>query len=236
MAEFLIRFEDGVEETVEAESLDEAKKLAREMLREGDWQGETTCWPSATIYRDVDGEWVEAGETYITVHPEEPDCAEDEDGEELEHDWVDSDTQLHGGGVVVTEVCRHCGVVRVRDTWSDGRRRESISYRESDAETLRHFREEGRKAADRAELAEEPPAHLGALAREAYRERMEERLSETYEYVRERVLDPDADEDDGPESLQEAQEWFAAVFHRRPDRWDGGQLALWSQVVNHFTR
>jgi hypothetical protein len=234
--EYLIRFCDGVEETVEAEGLEEAKKLAREMLREGDWQLDNeTCWPSATIYAEEDGEWVEVAETYITVHPPEPGCAEDEEGE-MDHDWVDSDTQLHGGGVVVTEVCRHCGVVRVRDTWSDGTRRESITYRESDAETLRHFREEGRKAADEAELMAEPPSSLGMLAREGYAERMEARRRSVYEYVRERVLDPDADEDDGPESLQEAQEWFAAVFRRRPDRWDGGHLALWSQVVNHFTR
>jgi hypothetical protein len=163
---------------------------------------------------------------------QEPDCTEDEDGVALAHEWCEH--ERNSGGV--TEVCRNCGILKVRDTWSDGTRRESITYRESDAETLRRFREEGRKAADRAELAEEPPAHLGALAREAYRWRMDERLRKAYAYVRERVLDPNADEDDGPEDYSEAADWFAAVFKRRPDRQDGGHLALWSQVVNHFTR
>jgi hypothetical protein len=235
--EYLIRYCDGVEEVVEASDIDEAKQLARAALREGDWQGEETVWPSATIYSmNADGEWEEAAEVRVAIHPQPPPCAEDEDGEELAHEWAGEDMQVNGGGVVVTEVCHHCGTIRERDTWSDGTRRESITYRESDAETLRRFREEGSKAADGAELAAEPPAHLGALAREAYRWRMEERLRKAYAYVRERVLDSNASEDDGPEDYAEAADWFAAVFRRRPDREDGDHLALWSQVVTHFTR
>jgi hypothetical protein len=229
---FLVRFEDGVEEVVEAESLDEAKKLARAALREGDWEGdETTCWPKAEVYAEgEDGEWELVGETYITVHPKEPPCAEDEDGGEMDHDWCDEDLQAHGGGMVVEEVCRHCGTVRVRDTWSDGLRRESVSYRDADKATVSRFREEGREAADAAALAEEPPSSLGALAREAFRERMEERIAEAREDVRARVLDPDASEDDGPEDYDEAADYFAAIFERRPTAEDGDHLALWSEV------
>jgi hypothetical protein len=94
----------------------------------------------------------------------------------------------------------------------------------------------GRRAADSAELMEAPPAHFSEVARKGYKKRMEARRRSVYEYVRERVLNPDADEDDGPEDYEEAADWFAAVFGRRPDRWDGNYLALWSQIFTHFTR
>jgi len=182
MTQYLVRYEDGVEEVTEASSIDEAKRYARKSLREGDWQTDYTVWPSARIYAEgEDGDWVEVGETYITVHPEEPPCADDEDG--YEHEWVEEGVQLNGGGVVITEVCHHCGTLRERDTWSGGLRRESVSYREPDRETLRYFRRLGREAADEAELMAEPPAKLGALARAAYMERMEERLAKAREEV-----------------------------------------------------
>lgn len=45
----------------------------------------------------------------------------------------------NGGGIIMTEVCQHCGLYRVTDTWDqslDGQPREVIHYREADELSL----------------------------------------------------------------------------------------------------
>lgn len=80
----------------------------------------------------------------IEVNPDEPDCADDES-----HDWQSPHEVVrglrenpgvygHGCGVIITEVCCHCGSYKVKDTWaqrSDNGQQglESIEYRDADA-------------------------------------------------------------------------------------------------------
>src|SRR5690606_9177497 len=68
----------------------------------------------------------------ITLDPEEPDCT---DGQT--HDWRERGVRSHGGGVIITKVCAHCGRYRIHDTWaqrSDTGEQglEAIEYREPD--------------------------------------------------------------------------------------------------------
>jgi hypothetical protein len=60
-----------------------------------------------------------------TIDPDEPDCTGDG------HDWQSPEmlgglsenpgVVGHGGGVIVTEVCAHCGRYRTTDTWAQNR-------------------------------------------------------------------------------------------------------------------
>jgi len=97
--------------------------------------------------RDVDTVEIDRERYTIKTDPDEPECA---DG--CEHDWRSPLSVVggiaenpgvwgHGGGVVMTEVCRHCGCYRVTDTWAQrmdtgeqGLR--STKYREADDESL----------------------------------------------------------------------------------------------------
>lgn len=89
-------------------------------------------------------------EQYVTVAlpPDEPDC-ERSSG----HDWVAPHELVgglrdnpgvfwKGGGVIINEVCRHCGAYRVTDTWTSdpntGREGlTSVRYKEPDEASLR---------------------------------------------------------------------------------------------------
>jgi hypothetical protein len=80
------------------------------------------------------------------VDPEEPDCSA------ADHDWcspievvggIDSNPGVwgHGGGVKITEVCRHCGGYRITDTWAQRQDTgeqglESVEYHEADDASL----------------------------------------------------------------------------------------------------
>lgn len=48
----------------------------------------------------------------VTIEPIEPGCTEDA------HDYEDGQPFGHGGGVVYTDICRHCGLKRRTDTWA----------------------------------------------------------------------------------------------------------------------
>jgi len=79
----------------------------------------------------------------IEIEPREPDC---EDGQT--HDWQSPHEVVggleenpgvhgHGGGVVITEICAHCGLYRVTDTWAQDRETgeqglTSVAYQEAD--------------------------------------------------------------------------------------------------------
>lgn len=85
--------------------------------------------------------------TTTEIEPEEPDCTRGE-----VHEWCSPHSVLggcaenpgvqgHGGGVVITKICRHCGTYRVTDTWAQdpvtgeqGLR--SVGYREADEDSL----------------------------------------------------------------------------------------------------
>jgi len=74
------------------------------------------CSPKSTV-------WISYGvrsllhddgaDNTVTIDPTEPKCAEGHD-----HEWKDGGVHGNGGGVVSTDVCVHCGLVRATDTWA----------------------------------------------------------------------------------------------------------------------
>lgn len=65
----------------------------------------------------------ERAEFQIAIDPEEPECSEST------HEWVtpfsvlggvkeNPGVQGHGGGVIYKEICKHCGYLKVTDTWA----------------------------------------------------------------------------------------------------------------------
>jgi len=81
---------------------------------------------------------------------EEPPAAECEEADDGEHDWCSPHEVVggiaenpgvwgNGGGVIITEVCRHCGTYRTTDTWAtghDGRPTTTVTYHEADDASL----------------------------------------------------------------------------------------------------
>lgn len=149
------RADDGNAE-VEYELADTAAEAAREYVNDGDWgDRSTTSWIRVYVWRM--GLYLEDGavnEATIDREPhtvmlaaEEPECEEGED-----HDWQSPLRVVggiaenpgvwgHGGGVIITEVCAHCGTYRVTDTWAQdpetgeqGLR--SVEYRDADDASL----------------------------------------------------------------------------------------------------
>ncbi|WP_051246191.1 hypothetical protein [Thioalkalivibrio sp. ALE19] len=134
---FQYREDSGHTEDLEATDLASAIDEARELLRDGDWPtGGKTTYVSAAVIDPYGG----AHGVEVAIHPEEPECTESE------HDWQSPHDLLggleenpgvwgKGGGVVVTEVCRHCGAYRITDTWDQSQGPEpveTIQYREAD--------------------------------------------------------------------------------------------------------
>lgn len=104
-----------------ARDIERAKQRAVRWLLAQQWAPETlrrTIWPSVVLEDIASGEQVRIS---ITVHPRPPECTS-----ERRHRWtrdyivggvkMNPGVWAHVGGVVVTEVCRHCGCVRRTDT------------------------------------------------------------------------------------------------------------------------
>ena len=118
---YTLRDRDGSEEDIEAVDMAAAKVAAREWAEGGDWnEPDGTIW----IYVSIVGEAGDEGSISVAVNPKEPRC----DGEH-DHDWQSPHAIVggleenpgvhgHGGGVIITEVCMHCGCERVTDTWA----------------------------------------------------------------------------------------------------------------------
>ena len=114
----------GADIEIEAESTLEA---CEQYVSTGDWGSDAkTTWVTcrATPIGE-DGEPDEADDESHTVEiePTEPDCSGGE------HDWAAPHSVVggikenpgvhgHGGGVICTEVCRHCGAYKITDTWA----------------------------------------------------------------------------------------------------------------------
>lgn len=133
--------EEGFEyDEITASSADEALQIAIDNCDRANYPD---C--EGTFFIDVRVDCEETGErdsTTVPLEPMEPDCADDE-----AHDWqsphslvggLEENPGVHGngGGVVITEVCRHCGCKRVTDTWaqnpSNGEQGlESVEYEEN---------------------------------------------------------------------------------------------------------
>jgi len=124
---------------IEAESPEEA---AQEYVDGGSWEKESsTQWIHVYVWGGGIPE-DDREKHVITLHPAPPECTENEHEWESPYEVVGGIKENpgvwgHGGGVVITEVCRHCGCYRVTDTWaqdmSDGQQGlESIEYKPAD--------------------------------------------------------------------------------------------------------
>lgn len=137
--------------TIEADSLADARQQARDWVAEGEWgqhdEDASTTWVRVHITEGEDSEQDDDVETLtVAVDPDEPDCSDaSSDGE---HRWTSPieivggceespGVQCHGGGVIIHEVCAHCGLHRHTDTWAQDRQTgeqglESVRYSRSD--------------------------------------------------------------------------------------------------------
>jgi hypothetical protein len=134
---------------VEARDLAHAKKLAADWMRECEWGAKETIrvrvW---VIPADAEGEpltqpdqWGDLIDTdweeiEVRIDPPAPKCTAEEHGWQSPLEIVGGIEENpgvwgHAGGIVIHEVCLHCGCGRVRDTWADdghGGHAESIHY------------------------------------------------------------------------------------------------------------
>src|SRR5690606_23549893 len=101
----------GGKTTLTAGSLPEALSKAQHWALGGDWDTDDgTIWCHVIVVREDDKD--EYAETTVQIDPPEPPCPKGE------HDWRDSNIGAYGRGVIITEVCAHCGVRRITDTWA----------------------------------------------------------------------------------------------------------------------
>lgn len=106
--------------TIQAETVDDALDEARNGVDEDVYREPHDIYRT-THYVDVRVQCEETGEEAsdtVVVEPLEPPCSADE------HYWDVPFRVLvwgHGGGVVSSTVCRHCGWYRRVDTWAQRR-------------------------------------------------------------------------------------------------------------------
>lgn len=109
-----------------------------------------TLWIRVQVRNAVTGE-IEARES-VACDEDEPKCVDAE-----LHDWKSPYSVVrgmsqnpgvfgHGGGVIITEVCRHCGTYRVTDTWAQDpdtgeQGLTSVEYRDADADSMAWIKE-----------------------------------------------------------------------------------------------
>jgi hypothetical protein len=138
------------------------REAAEEYTALGDWGDVVeTMWVRVNAWQacvsvDACGDVIHgtyARDSYtIPIEPEEPGCANG-----CEHDWHADQRVVggiaenpgvwgHGGGVIIREHCRHCGVYRVTDTWAQDRESGvqgllSVGYKEADDASLGYIRD-----------------------------------------------------------------------------------------------
>lgn len=150
---------------VEYRKIASRRKAAEKYVADGDWgdRESTTTWITVCTWReglaiDVDGDVTEVTfdreRVKVKVDPVEPEC---EDAQT--HDWCspievvggieeNPGVWANGGGVIIKEVCRHCGCYRETDTWAqdmtDGTQgHTAVTYRDSDDESLAYIYNDG---------------------------------------------------------------------------------------------
>lgn len=129
--------------TIEAAS---AQAACQEWVDTGDWGSESkTTWVTCRATPlDAGGKrlYDESESHTIEIPPTEPDCCAGS------HDWATPYSVLgglkenpgvwgNGGGVICTEVCRHCGRYQITDTWAQNPENgeqglTSVEYRDAD--------------------------------------------------------------------------------------------------------
>lgn len=117
--------EDGAEcGSVEADTLDEALDLARDLIECGNSGYDLRDGPVHATYYVTSDATGARGRLRITWQQLVPDCESGED-----HDWQSPHAIVggicetpgvhgHGGGVIIRECCARCGMYRITDTWA----------------------------------------------------------------------------------------------------------------------
>lgn len=94
-----------------------AVEWAKEWARRGEWDfSDGTVFASLYIER-VGGEEV-SQILDLPIDPPEPAC----EIKDVPHTWVEVGEHLHGGGVMIEEVCDLCGLRRLTNTWAQSPR------------------------------------------------------------------------------------------------------------------
>jgi hypothetical protein len=151
--------DDGNAE-VEYEHALTPEEAAQDYVNDGSWGDvASTTWVNVYVWArytvgDVSVDEDDRSHHKIALNPDEPECSEGS------HDWRSPYCLLGGleenpgvwgnaGGVIVKEVCIHCGCKRIRDTWAQDREDgtqglDSVEYEEGayDADDLGRAREE----------------------------------------------------------------------------------------------
>lgn len=115
---------------IEYNYCDSLYEAAKEYVEDGDW-GDRSKTDWVTIYAwnrwklgDIVIDDHDSEKSFsIPIEAEEPECSEGE------HDWCapyevvggikeNPGVWGHGGGVIIHEICRHCGCLRTTDTWA----------------------------------------------------------------------------------------------------------------------
>jgi hypothetical protein len=121
--------DDGNAE-VEYSACDTLLEAAKEYVEDGDWGDDQSKSDWIDVYAWYrwtlgDVQIDEARECFsVEIKPEEPNCTEED-----EHDWCSPFEVVggikenpgvwgKGGGVIIHEVCRHCGCLKTTDTWA----------------------------------------------------------------------------------------------------------------------
>lgn len=135
----------GGEGTVELAAGEDPYQAWIEWMEAGMWpQVKTTEW----IHGSVVDEQGNVEHYTFALHPEVPPCREDD----IEHEWCSPLSVVgglkenpgvwgHGAGVIIKEICAHCGVYRIIDTWAQDRSTgeqglTSVEYWEPDPASL----------------------------------------------------------------------------------------------------
>ena len=103
------------------------RAAAQQYIDAGDWgDSAQTSWVDVSVTPlDGDGEEIEDEAELVTISipPVEPECIEGRDHVWHSPAWLGGNVEnpgisAHGGGVKITEVCRHCGLRRIVDLWA----------------------------------------------------------------------------------------------------------------------
>lgn len=137
----VIDADSGFRDTFEASSLKEARKKAKRWILDGDYKefNSTIFLRTYLSWTDEDGENQE--ETInINLDPPQPKCISNKNHDWSSPEWLGGLKENpgiwgNGGGVIIKEVCLHCGCEKTTNTWaqnpSNGEQGlTSISYEE----------------------------------------------------------------------------------------------------------
>lgn len=115
-----------------------------ESVRDGDWGDDRGAWWwHGYVSCEADGY---SDRHTVEMSAAEPDCSSSEHDWESPHEVVggceeNPGVQGRGGGVIIREVCAHCGAYRITDTWAQDRDTgeqglHSVDYEPADDDSL----------------------------------------------------------------------------------------------------